>query len=77
LAGVYSLGTLFIPLLPVLSGEAAWWFLIPGVALGAVMVMYALRFRRDRVRKKARSLFFYTLAYLPLLLIFSLLAWKG
>ncbi len=77
LAVAYSLGTLFLPLLPVLSGEAAWWFLIPGVALGAAMVMYSVKFRRDRVRKRARSLFFYTLAYLPLLLIFSLLAWEG
>jgi len=76
LAVVYSLGTLLLPLLPVLSGEARWWFLIPGIGLGLVMVMYSVKFRRDRVRKKARALFFYTLAYLPLLLIFSLLAWK-
>ncbi|NOY00625.1 MAG: protoheme IX farnesyltransferase [Verrucomicrobia bacterium] len=72
----FSVFTLLVPVLPVLSGEAAWWFLIPGVGLGAVMLKYAIQFRKVRTRKKARALFFYTLAYLPLILIFSLLAWK-
>jgi protoheme IX farnesyltransferase len=72
----FSVGTLLLPILPILGHEADWWFLIPGVALGGVMLKYALQFRKDRSRKKARALFFYTLAYLPLILIFSLLAWK-
>ena len=76
LAVVFSVAMLLSPLLPVLSGEAAWWFLIPGAGLGLVMLKYALRFRKDRTREKARALFFYTLAYLPLILVFSLLAWK-
>ena len=76
LAILFSVFTLLAPILPVLSGEAYLWSLIPGVALGAVMLKYAIQFRKVRTRKKARALFFYTLAYLPLVLIFSLLAWK-
>lgn len=72
----FSVFTLLAPILPVLSGEAYLWSLIPGVGLGAVMLKYAIQFRKIRTRKKARALFFYTLAYLPLVLIFSLLAWK-
>lgn len=71
----FSVFTVLIPIMPVISGEAAMWFLIPGMALGGIMMKYALQFRKVRTREKARSLFFYTLAYLPLILIFSLLAW--
>ncbi len=76
LAIQFSVFTLLIPIMPVVSAEASWWFLIPGVALGGVMMKYALEFRKIRTREKARALFFYTLAYLPLVLIFSLIAWK-
>jgi len=76
LAILFSAATLLLPVLPVLSNEVALWFLIPGVGLGVVMMKYAVQFRKDRTRRKARALFFYTLAYLPLILIFSLLAWK-
>ena len=72
----FSVCTLLVPVLPVLSGEAELWFLIPGMGLGAVMLKYAIQFRKVRTRKKARALFFYTLGYLPLVLIFSLLAWR-
>lgn len=75
LAIQFSLFTLLIPFMPVVSGEAHWWFLIPGVLLGAMMLKYALVFRKERTREKARALFFYTLAYLPLVLLFSWAAW--
>ncbi|MFK5921561.1 MAG: heme o synthase [Verrucomicrobiota bacterium] len=75
LAIIFSLFTVVIPIMPVMSGEAHGWFLIPGVFLGAVMLKYALVFRKVRTREKARALFFYTLAYLPLVLLFSWAAW--
>lgn len=73
----FSLCTLFLPILPVVTGVVSVWFLIPGVLTGLVMTWLAYRFFKSRQRPDARTLFFYTLLYLPLLLTAALLAWRS
>lgn len=75
LAVVYSTAVLLLPLLPVLTGVTHWWFLLPGFALGAIMLWLSLCFRRTRERSDARKLFFFTLLYLPLALFAAIAAW--
>lgn len=63
-------------LLPPLAGATSVW---GGAALGLIgcpMVYLALRFRKSGDRGHARSLFFYTLLYLPLVMIASYLFWQ-
>ncbi len=64
-------------LFPVFFSEMAIWGIIPMVLLGSPMVFLALRFRRTGERKDARTLFFYTLLYLPLVMVASYLAWRS
>ena len=75
LAVLFSIALVVLPVYPVLCGVTRWWFLIPGMALGAVMLWLAWCFRRSRDRRDARRLFFYTLVYLPLALLAALSAW--
>jgi protoheme IX farnesyltransferase len=72
----FSVAVLLLPILPVATSVMAPWFLVPGMAAGGAMVWLAWRFHRSRDRRDARTLFFFTLLYLPLVLIASLLAWK-
>ncbi len=76
LALFYSVLLALLPVLPVVSGHVAVWFLLPGLALGGVLVWLAWKFRRDRTRDQARRLFFSTLLYLPVVLAAALLAWR-
>jgi protoheme IX farnesyltransferase len=52
------------------------WFLPPALLLSGWLGWLALRFNRRPERLTARKLFFCTLAYLPLILIVTVLAWK-
>ena len=73
---VFSLLTSLMPILPVVTGVTAFWFLAPGLLSGGAMVWLAFRFHRSRERKDARTLFFFTLLYLPFILTTALLAWR-
>ena len=42
-----------------------------------LMFGLAWRFFRSRERRDARTLFFFTLLYLPIILVVSLLAWRA
>lgn len=77
LALAFSIAVAALPLLPVVTKVVAVWFLAPGILLGALMVWLALRFYRSRERSDARTLFFFTLLYLPLILTAALLAWRS
>ena len=73
---VFSILTAFLPVVPVATGVTAAWFLVPGFLAGGLMVWLAVRFRRSRERKDARTLFFFTLLYLPFVLTAALFAWE-
>ncbi len=73
----FSIAVFLLPLLPVLSGVTAPWFLAPGMLTGACMVWLAHRFYLGRERAAARTLFFFTLLYLPVILVSALLAWSA
>lgn len=62
-------------LFPFVCNAMSPWGAAPGVLLGGGMVMLATRFRRSGDRSDARRLFFYTLVYLPVMMIASYLAW--
>ena len=60
---------------PVLSSEMEIWGAVPGGVLSAVMVWLSVRFLKTGERGDARKLFFYTLLYLPLIMMASYLSW--
>jgi protoheme IX farnesyltransferase len=62
---------------PFVSTHMAEWGAVSGGLLGAVMVALSLRFLKSGKRDDARVLFFYTLLYLPLMMIASYLAWRA
>ncbi|MDF1739722.1 MAG: heme o synthase [Verrucomicrobiales bacterium] len=66
---------LFGAVYPLVSNSLAWWGCFAGGALGAVMVWLAIKFLKSGKRNDARTLFFYTLLYLPLMMVASYLAW--
>lgn len=72
----YAIATVLLMFYPVVEGVASGWFLVPALALSGWLCWLAWRFRVLRERTSARKLFFSTLAYLPLILIFTVLAWK-
>ncbi len=73
----YAIATLLLMIYPVYAGAAsAAWFLPPALLLSGWLCWLALRFNRQPERVTARKLFFCTLAYLPLILIVSVIAWK-
>ena len=55
----------------------AGWFSVAGGLLGLGMLWLALRFLKTTERKDARTLFFYTLLYLPAAMLVSYLAWRS
>jgi len=73
---IFSIATAALPILPVLTGVTDAWFAVPGVGAGLVMVWLARQFCRGRTRREARTVFFFTLLYLPLVLGFALAAWR-
>lgn len=67
------LGLLF----PLLSAFMESWGLVPAFILSSIMAWLAFRFLRSGERKAARTLFFYTLFFLPLIMIASYFSWVG
>jgi len=67
------LGILF----PLGTPVMAAWGAAGGGGLGLVMAWLAFRFLRSGERRDARTLFFYTLIYLPLVMAISYIAWRG
>ncbi|MDF2375707.1 MAG: heme o synthase [Verrucomicrobiales bacterium] len=66
---------LFGILFPLLTPVLAIWGALPCGIPGVVMLLLALKFQRSGTREDARRLFFYTLLYLPLMMVFAYLAW--
>lgn len=60
---------------PFLLDSMITWGAIPGTLLGLVMVWLAVKFLKTGDREKARTLFFYTLLYLPLMMAASYFFW--
>ena len=67
----FLLGVLFPLLTPIMS----WWGAIGGGLLGLWMLWLSVKFLKSGDRKDARTLFFFTLLYLPLMMIVSYFAW--
>ena len=61
---------------PPLFGFGGWILGIGGGALGLWMLWLAVKFRRARTKEAARKLFFFTLAYLPAVLLLLVLDWR-
>jgi heme o synthase len=72
----YAAATLGLMVYPVVMGVAAWWFLIPSLAVSLILSWRAWQFHQERNRPNARRLFLFTLLYLPVALLISVLAWK-
>jgi len=62
---------------PFITSLMAGWGALSGGLLGVVMVLLSLRFLKSGKRDDARVLFFYTLLFLPLMMIASYLAWRA
>jgi heme o synthase len=62
---------------PFVTGSMAGWGAVGGGLLGLLMVLLSLRFLKSGKRDDARRLFFYTLLYLPLMMLTSYLAWRA
>lgn len=73
----YAIATLLLMLYPAYAGTVSVaWFLPPALLLSGWLGWLALRFNRQSERATARKLFFCTLAYLPLILLVTVLTWK-
>jgi len=72
----YAIATLLLMFYPVWEGDVHTWFLVPALIISGWLCWLAWKFRSLRERTSARRLFFCTLAYLPLIFIFTVLAWK-
>jgi protoheme IX farnesyltransferase len=62
---------------PLLTPVMSAWGLIGGAVLGLLMLWLSVKFLKSGDRNDARRLFFYTLLYLPLMMIVSYIAWQG
>lgn len=76
LSAVFALMLAAWSLIPALLGFAGVLWTIGGPLLALVMMALALRFSGDGQRGSARTLFLYTLLYLPVSLLVLALAWK-
>jgi len=68
----FLLGVLFPLLTPIISS----WGAIGGGLLGLWLLWLSVKFLKSGDRKDARTLFFFTLLYLPLMMIVSYFAWE-
>lgn len=76
LAVLFSVCLLAVMAIPAAAGDAGRWFLPLAGILSAAMILLSIRFVRQRTRPAARTLFLYTLVYLPALLGVALATWK-
>lgn len=67
-AAVYSVALLITTAIPPFIGLSSWWFLPAALATAGYMVMLSTRLWKHPDRPAARTLFFYTLLYLPVVL---------
>ncbi|MCB1205598.1 MAG: heme o synthase [Verrucomicrobiae bacterium] len=67
--------TLLAAVFPFVSTDMSAWGAAPGTFLGGVTALLAAKFLKSGDRSDARRLFFYTLIYLPLMMVASYLAW--
>jgi len=65
---IYTAGLWPVSLLPAVIGLAGVPYMIVATVLGLLFVWLALRFARDRSMSNARTLFLFSITYLPLLL---------
>ncbi len=65
---IYTAGLWPVSLLPAVIGLAGVPYMIVATVLGLLFVWLALRFARDRSMANARTLFLFSITYLPLLL---------
>ncbi len=75
LATIFSACVLIFGVGMVFSGIMSMWAALFEFLLGGVMLFLALRFQKSRERSDARTLFFYTLIYLPLAMGLAYVAW--
>ena len=66
-AVIYTAALIPASLMPTLVGLASPWYLIGAITLGAVLMLFAVRFSSTRTIDAARRLFFGSILYLPLL----------
>jgi heme O synthase-like polyprenyltransferase len=76
LALLFSACALVPAALPALTGLASMWFLPLALATTLVLLWLSWRFFVVRDRPSARKLFFFTLLYLPVMLVLSMVFWR-
>lgn len=77
LSAFWSLALAVFSFIPTLRGFGGMLWTVAGPLLALVMMALALRFARDGERTSARKLFFFTLLYLPVVLLLLLFSWKS
>ena len=70
---LYSVALLPLAFAATLTGTTGWIYAIGATVLGILMVHRAIRFAGDRSPRNARRLFYFTLFYLPCLLLLMVL----
>ena len=68
-AVIYSVSLLPVSVVPTLAGVSGWIYFGIALVLGLALLVLAARFSRSRTESAARSLFFGSITYLPLLFI--------
>jgi protoheme IX farnesyltransferase len=76
LALLFSACATALVFLPWAAGRTGAWFLLPALAVNAVLLGFAWRFFRARDRASARRLFLFTLLHLPVLLVATAAFWR-
>jgi protoheme IX farnesyltransferase len=64
---LYSILLVSLTLLIFTSGDLGWLYLVAAVALGAGLLVYAVRLLRDGTARKARQMFLFSNLYLALI----------
>lgn len=70
------LTVLFIVGFPLFWNGMSLWGAFPNAVLGGALVVLSFRFLRSGERSHARSLFFFTLLFLPAMMIVSYFTWR-
>ena len=68
-AVVYAAALLPVSAVPALAGVSGAAYLFTALGLGTVLLWLAIRFAATRTDRSARTLFFASITYLPVLLI--------